>query len=268
MKTLLHTLLVAAALVMGSTANAQASASSQLDNIIDLTDDVKGNAKDTRQAAKTLRFEYFDLSAPNLAGFNASITNLQINGVDVHADDIIFSAQQAQAANPALDITNILYYANELKMLVNEITDQALDLQTAIPNGDVQEIKSSIRIIAQSARQQILLSKQIKLEAETLLPLTTTYNVRIQLQDAYGTIYSYGQTGLQGIYALNTANGQYIYPNQGDPIDELLNLPNGTYTFGSYDGYFDGAGTTTVTLSNEPVGADGYIVITLSYWSE
>ncbi len=268
MKNALHILFILAAMLSGTTLNAQ-TAQTHVNNIIDLTDDIDGNASDTYDAAYTLYYEYFTLSSPNLAGFNAQIYNLQTNGVQIHAEDLIYSAQQAAILDPSLDVSAIVAYANQVQSLVDDITDEAQDLQGYIQNENDQAISNSIQTICQASNAQVDLAEQILEEAEDLwAQLNAAYNVRVQLLDNWGNTYDYDQTGLQGVYAQNTATGQYIYPMQGDLSGELTNLPNGTYVIGSYDGYWDGAGTATITLSNEPVGADGYIVVTLSYWSE
>lgn len=68
--------------------------------------------------------------------------------------------------------------------------------------------------------------------------------------------------GLQGFWARNEATSVYYYSNYGDTFDEL---PEGTYTFGAFNGYFDGASQQTVTLD----GSNGnFTVVTLSYWVE
>lgn len=268
MKNALHILFIVAAMLGGNWANAQ-TANSHLNNIIGLTDDIDGNANDTDQAAYTLYYEYFTLNSPNLAGFNAQIYNMQTNGVQVHAEDLIYSAQQANQMNPSLDVTAIISYANQVIDLYETISEEAQDLNYFVQSENDQAVQNSIQAISQAANAQVDLAQDILVEAENLLAeLNATYDIRVRLQDHWGNIYAYNQTGLQGVYAQNTATGQYIYPGQGDLSGELTNLPNGTYIIGSYDGYWDGAGTTTITLSNETVGSDGYIVVTLSYWSE
>jgi len=268
MKNALHILFVVAALFGSNIANAQ-TANSHLNNIIDLTDDIDANASDTYGAAYTLYYEYFTLGSPNVAGFNAAIYNMQTNGVQVHAEDLIYSAQQAKVLDPSLDVSAIISYANQVIDLSEEIQEEAQDLAYFVQTENDAAIQNSVQAICQASNGQVDLAEQILEEAEDLLAqLNATYNIRVQLKDHWGNIYSYDQTGLMGVYAQNTATGQYIYPGQGDLSGELTNLPNGTYIIGSYDGYWDGAGTKTITLSNETVGVDGYILVTLSYWSE
>lgn len=115
-----------------------------------------------------------------------------------------------------------------------------------------------------------ILSLILLLTSATLPSTTTTtpsFDVTFELVDSYGNVYAPGSTGLFGFYAYDQANGNYIYTDRYDP-DWFYSLPQGTYTFGAFDGYFDGAGTSTVTLNSSLEGPDGFIVIQLSYWSE
>jgi hypothetical protein len=90
--------------------------------------------------------------------------------------------------------------------------------------------------------------------------------VRIDLVDQFGNPVT-GPTGLMGYYAFNEHTGAYVYPDYL-AWDEFTDLRGGTWTFGAFDGYFDGAGSNTVTLRPALAGPDGYIPVTLSYWSE
>jgi len=102
---------------------------------------------------------------------------------------------------------------------------------------------------------------------EILNKVQTEFNVRIQLVDIYGAPVT-GSTGLRGYWAKNVATGVYYYPGGQEDEDKFENLPAGTYTFGAYPGNWEGAVSSTVTLSSSDVGPDGYIVVTLTYWVE
>ncbi|MDR6571084.1 hypothetical protein MRBLMN1_002198 [Chitinophaga ginsengisegetis] len=97
--------------------------------------------------------------------------------------------------------------------------------------------------------------------------ILTEFNVRITLVDIYGAPVT-GGTGLRGYWAKNVATGVYYYPGGQEDEDKFNNLPAGTYTFGAYPGNWEGAVSSTVTLSSDAVGPDGYIVVTLTYWVE
>ena len=96
--------------------------------------------------------------------------------------------------------------------------------------------------------------------------ITQTYDVRIELVDER-TGQPVDPETLPGYFAIDQATNQVYYPGYYD-YNEFYNLPAGTYRFDSYDGYFDGSSSEYVTLSPSLEGNDGFIVITLRYWSE
>ncbi|RBL91926.1 hypothetical protein [Chitinophaga flava] len=102
---------------------------------------------------------------------------------------------------------------------------------------------------------------------ESANKISTTFNARITLVDVHGAPVT-GGTGLRGYWAQNVVTGEYFYPGGQEDEDKFENLPAGTYTFGAYNGYWDGAVSKTVTLGSGNVGPDGYIVVALTYWVE
>ncbi|ASZ13010.1 hypothetical protein KTO58_09285 [Chitinophaga pendula] len=97
-------------------------------------------------------------------------------------------------------------------------------------------------------------------------PAAATYNVRIALQDSKGNPVN--GSGLRGYWARNVQTGEYIYPGERAEENKFFDLPAGTYTFGAYEGAWEGASRETITLSQGKVGSDGFIVVTLIHWSE
>lgn len=97
--------------------------------------------------------------------------------------------------------------------------------------------------------------------------ITATFNVRIELVDIHGNPVT-GSTGLRGFWARNEATGEYYEPGGQEDADKFTDLPAGTYTFGAYNGVWDGAVSKQVTLGEDAVGPDGYIVVQLTYWVE
>ncbi len=92
------------------------------------------------------------------------------------------------------------------------------------------------------------------------------FDVRIKLEDRYG--HPVGPNGLQGYFAINQKTGEVFYPTRSYDDNVFENLPRATYSFGAYDGYFDGASSSVVTLNDTLIGDDGLIIVTLRYWSE
>lgn len=97
--------------------------------------------------------------------------------------------------------------------------------------------------------------------------ITATFNVRIELVDIHGNPVT-GGTGLRDYWARNEATGTYYEPGGQEDADKFTDLPAGTYTFGAYNGVWDGAVSKQVTLGEDAVGPDGYIVVQLTYWVE
>ena len=113
---------------------------------------------------------------------------------------------------------------------------------------------------------QTTFAKQVATEVVNTKAVRTSYDVRIELVDEKS-----GQpvdpTTLPGYAATNLDTNQIYYPSYYD-YNEFSNLPAGTYRFDSYNGYFDGSSSAVVTLSSGLEGNDGFIVVTLRYWSE
>ncbi len=242
----------------------QATAIEDLDQVIFFANQAKNNAKDAREAARDLAILYFQMNDDNIDGYIQVIFN-EMGELEEASDEIIFYINRAASQNPNIDPSDIQDWASHLEGLEDQVLNEASNLQTLIANGQRSEARASYRHLRSLLRQQIDLANEIVAEANELKLLPPVYNVRIEL--IYnGQVYN-GSTTLGGFYAFNQDLQEYFYPDYIE--DNLFNdLPAGTYTFGSYDGYFDGTGTTEVTLDPALIGQDGFIVVQLSYWSE
>lgn len=110
-------------------------------------------------------------------------------------------------------------------------------------------------------QEQVGLHKKITFEKTTV-----NYDVIIKLVDE-NTGWPVSANSLPGYVARNLNTGVLYYTSRYE-IDLFESLPSGTYRFDAYDGYFDGASSSTVTLSHEIENEDGFIEVTLKYWSE
>ncbi|AXT50622.1 hypothetical protein D1818_07160 [Aquimarina sp. BL5] len=72
---------------------------------------------------------------------------------------------------------------------------------------------------------------------------------------------------LPGYGATNLETGT-IYFDSLYEVGLFESLPVGTYRFDARDGYFDGASSTIVDVSSENETPEGWIEVTLQYWSE
>ena len=97
------------------------------------------------------------------------------------------------------------------------------------------------------------------------------YDLHISLEDHYGNAVAISSTGLGGFAAKNLETNQYYYQERsqtGEISAFIEGLPEGTYRVDAYDGYFDGASSAVVTVSSENEDEEGFIPVTLGYWSE
>ncbi|WP_108803689.1 hypothetical protein [Aquimarina sp. Aq107] len=92
------------------------------------------------------------------------------------------------------------------------------------------------------------------------------FDVIIKLVDEWtgqeipaGTLPGYGATNLE--------TGD-IYFDSRYEVGLFESLPIGTYRFDARDGYFDGASSAIVDVSSENETPEGWIEVTLKYWSE
>jgi len=92
------------------------------------------------------------------------------------------------------------------------------------------------------------------------------YDVIIKLLDQQ-TGTSVPANKLPGYGAENIETGETFYTSRYE-IDLFESLPEGTYRFKAYKGYFDGAYSKTVTLSELEENNEGFFEVTLNYWSE
>lgn len=90
----------------------------------------------------------------------------------------------------------------------------------------------------------------------------TQFSVQVQLVNSNGSPVT--TNGLQGYWARNLQTGEYFYP--GYQSDLFEDLPAGTYMFGAFNGYWDGASRETITLDCSV--ESGHTTVQLVYWSE
>jgi len=92
------------------------------------------------------------------------------------------------------------------------------------------------------------------------------FDVIIRLVDEYSGQEIPAET-LPGYVATNMDTGTIYYTSRNE-IELFESLPLGTYRFDAYDGYFDGASSAIVEVSTENEIPEGWIEVTLKYWSE
>ncbi len=242
-----------------------ANAIDDLDEVIDFANAARNNAKTARTAANDLAVLYFQLNDDNISGYIQVIIN-EMNQLESNTDEINFFIQSAASQNSNIDPTNIQSWAGQMEGLGDDVTNKAFALEQLIQTGQRSAARAKFRSLKADLNQIISLAKQVRDEAKFWKTIAQTYDVRIELI-YYGQVYN-GSTTLGGFYAYNQDLDEYFYPTQTLEDKTFIDLPGGTYTFGSFDGYFDGTNTVDVTLNSNLEGSDGFIVIQLNYWSE
>jgi len=98
----------------------------------------------------------------------------------------------------------------------------------------------------------------------------TQFSVNIELVDHEGnpvTRYS-----LRGFWAQQLETGDYFYPtpigHDQDPQTLFEDLPEGTYTFGSYPGNWDYTSYEVIDINAGTTDANGFRVVQLTYGVE
>jgi len=258
---------IAATLIFAAPALQAQTATSYLNDVLDASGTINAKVANNANALKSLVIDYFinGNPSPDVDAFINNTTLLQA-AVESAQDDAMAAIGQASALDSYINPANIQTWCGQIEGLGDNITISSNTLRTQILSGDATGAYATALSIRAALTQQFNLAKQIAREANFYKQSQQEYNVRILLVDYLGNPVT-GSTGLYGYYAYNEYTGEYVYP---DYIfaDEFPNLRGGTWTFGAFPGYFDGASSRTVTLKSTLEGPDGFIPVTLQYWSE
>jgi hypothetical protein len=255
-------------LLFVSYTNAQQSVLDDLDETFDSAEVIRIEAVRVRAALKTLTVDYLVNNNPNpdVATY-LQIMDGSMEVVEEFSDEVNYFIGSAAQGNANIDPTSIQSKASEIEGNEDFVRIKSAELQTAIQQNNRNLARSLIRHIRRDLlNNQINLAKAIKEEATALKTVATVYNVRIELVDEQSGASVPAGT-LSGYAATNQDTGEIFYTDYYN-FDSFSNLPAGTYRFDAYDGYFDGASSAIVTLDPSLVGPDGFITVTLNYWSE
>jgi len=246
---------------------AQQSVIDDLDETFDSADVIRIEAKRVKAALKVLTIDYLVNNNVNAdVATYLQLMDVSMEVVEEFSDEVIYYIGQAAQGNSNIDPSSIQGKASTIEGNEDFVQIKSAALQTAIQQNNRNTARQLIREIRGLLNTQIRLAKEIKTEATALKALAITYNVRILLVDER-TGASVPAGTLPGYAATNQATGAIFYTDYYN-FDTFENLPAGTYRFDAYDGYFDGASSATITLDPSLVGSDGFVEVTLSYWSE
>lgn len=271
MKTFFKTFLAIIVLSLAQETQAQTTFVDDLNDVIDYAKDTRTAARAVRQSLKNLVIDYFQLNNPN-PNVNAYLASAQTEdgNIETATDEIQVSIYAASNKNPQVDPDDIADLASFIEGRSDFVQIESQNLANAIAVNNRSAARTAVQLIRGYLGQIIQSSNLIIDEANALKQTPEYFDVRIVLVDNNGNPIT-GSTGLQGYFAFDIANNQYIWAGsvQGQDPDLFPNLSAGTYTFGAVDGYFDGAGSNQVTISSSlPTNSDGEIEVELVYWSE
>lgn len=256
----------ALALITASTSYAQNNTRENLDNAIQTAENIPQDVAYASNAIDRLVYELNITGTPDANAFYSDLFVL-VNQVQNNADDIDYFTALAHDASlvafstaPVTSLTAQLVVLNDdVIVLTTQITDAISENRFSDANNLVPDLRTAIA-------SQAALSEDLISVLEGIKAATAVYTVVIRLVDNQGNPTA--TNDLNGYYAYDQ-NGNYVYPQEerGYSTDTFL-LPAGTYTFDSFDGYWSGTGSTTVTLSDALVNEDGVILVDLVLWSE
>jgi len=244
---------------------AQNAGTQFLDNAIHTAENIPQDVQNASNALDKLVLELMIVGDPDANAFHDQLFVL-VNNVQNNADDVDYFVGEAQnvstvpfaATGVTAFTTQLVALNDDVIGLTGQITDAVLTNHQAEAIALIQQLRNTIA--AQAATAENLIA-----EINAIRTNTRVYEVVIQLTDAQGNFVYY--TDLHGYYTQDLSTGTYLYPEQQQD-GNVFYLSAGTYRFDSFDGYFSGTGSNTVTLSDDLVNEDGVIVVELVYWSE
>ena len=256
-------------LVFGQTF-AQSVAEQNLNEAKVVAEDIKVQVTNSRKAINLLVKQLTVLGNPNVTSFSNNM-NAAYNTRDADANDVIYYVNTASAASAIqFDATVVLTTADQIidenDFVTFNLTNQMI---AAVTSNNTTLALNLVAPLRSSLTRQFNKANKIITDVNAIISQIKTYNVCINIVDNNGNPSTYNA----GFYAQNEATGEYFYT--GNPNDQdygygncFYNLAPGTYVFGSFQDYFCGTSSATVTLSDSLLNEDNTIEVTLVVWCE
>jgi hypothetical protein len=243
---------------------AQSTTTQNLNQAIQTAETIQQDVKNASDAIDALVLQLMVVGNPDANAFHDQLFIL-VNNMQNKADDVdYFMGEAKNASSVDFSVATITALTAQLVALNDDVIGLTGQITEAVTNNHNNDAIALIPQLRQTIAGQAGVSERLVDAIGVIRANTTVYEVVIQLTDADGNPVYY--TDLHGYYTQNVATGEYLYPEQQD--GNVFSLPAGTYRFDSFDGYFSGTGSTTVTLADALVNEDGVIVVELVYWSE
>lgn len=250
-----------------STSFAQNNTQPNLNSAIQTAENIPQDVQNASNAIDRLVYELNITSTPDADAFYSDLFIL-VNHIQNNADDIdYFMSLAHDESTVPFSTASVNGLTTQLVVLNDDVITLTNQIKDAVVENQYNDANSLIPGLRNAIAAQADVAVNIVTEIEAIKLLTTVYTVEIRLVDAQGNPTS--TNDLQGYYAYNQATSEYIYPeDERGYSTEIFFLPAGTYTFDSFDGYWSGTGSNTVTLSDALVNEDGVIIVDLVLWSE
>lgn len=247
----------------------QSAAEQNLNSAIQSSENIQEEVVLARKAVNQLVKQLTVLGNPNAVLFEEKMTH-HVNSVLNNSDDVQYFVGLAQSnSSIPFSSTGIAITCNDLVNENDIIMGLTAQMTTAINANNTSLALSLVQPIRSALTRQFNKTAAMITEIENIKNAIRTYTVCIKTVDYNGNPTTYSA----GFYAQNNTTGEYIYP--GNPNDQdygygncFYNLVPGTYTFGSYQDYFCGTNSATITLSQDLVNSNGFIEVTLVVWCE
>lgn len=249
--------------------SAQATTEQNLSNAIQSSENIQEEVFIARNAVNQLVKELVILNSPNVPLFENKMSN-HVNSVLNNSDDVQYFIGLAHTSSSvAFDSSSVISNANELVNQNDILMNYVSETVTAINNNNTSVALNHLQSICAALTTQNTIAASMILDIETIKSNTLLFNVCIKLVDYQGNPATYNA----GFYATATASGEVFYPGRPEDQDYgygncFYNLAPGNYNFGSYQDYFCGTNSATVTLSQSLVNSNGIIEVTLVVWCE
>lgn len=249
--------------------SAQSTTEQNLSYTIQSTENIQEEVFIARNAVNQLVKELVILNSPNVPLFESKMTN-HVNSVLNNSDDVQYFIGLAHNSSPVtFDSSSVISGANELVNQNDIIMSHVTETVTAINTNNTSVALNHLQSICAVLTTQNTIAQNMITDIETIKSNTLSFNVCIKLVDNQGNPTTYNS----GFYTINNSTGAVFYPGRPEDQDYgygncFYNLAPGTYNFASYQDYFCGTNSATVTLSQSLVNSNGIIEVTLVVWCE
>jgi len=245
--------------------DAQGASASQLFSAIEEAEAGKNLVKESRKASNLLVKQLSVTFNPNATQFLSNLVSYQ-NGLIDRSDNIQYYTENAWSlSGQGFNKLPILNQGNLIYGLVDEVNTLGQQIVEAVQTNNTSGALSLISTLNTKLQNETQTFNRLITRCNNAISIVRTYQVCIRTVDSNGN--EVPATDLFGFYGINNTTGAAFYPDNQEGTC-FTELPSGSYTFDSFNGYFSGTGSNSLTLSQGLINSEGVIVVDLVYWSE